>query len=66
MKNILMNTINKLSRELFGDDFNNLNESKQEVVMTEFIINYNQTMRELEQYLTTNSITKTNYILYTN
>ena len=41
MKNILMNTINKLSRELFGDDFNNLNESKQEVVMTEFIINYN-------------------------
>ena len=41
MKNILMHTINKLSRELFSDDFNNLNESKQEVVMTEFIINYN-------------------------
>ena len=66
MKNTLMNTINKLSRELFGDDFNNLNESKQEVVMTEFIINYNQTMRELEQYLTSNSITKINYIPYTN
>ena len=65
MKNILINTINKLSRELFGDDFNDLNESKQEVVMTEFIINYNQTMRELEQYPLTNSITKINYILYT-
>jgi hypothetical protein len=39
--NVLMNTINKLSKELFNDDFNNLDESKQEVVMTEFIINYN-------------------------
>ena len=36
--NVLMNTINKLSKELFNDDFNNLDESKQEVVMTEFII----------------------------
>lgn len=43
--NVLMNTINKLSKELFNDDFNNLDESKQEVVMTEFIINYNQTHR---------------------
>ena len=36
-----MHTINKLSIELFSDEFNNLNESKQEVVITEFIINYN-------------------------
>ena len=41
MKNTLMITINKLSKELFNDKFNNLDESKQEVVMTEFIINYN-------------------------
>ena len=45
--NVLMNTINKLSKELFNDDFNNLDESKQEVVMTEFIINYNQTHRDV-------------------
>ena len=39
--NVLMNTINELSWKLFNNDFCDLDESKQEVVMTEFIINYN-------------------------
>ena len=41
MKNILMNTINELSQKLFNNDFCDLDKSKQELVMTEFIINYN-------------------------
>ena len=45
--NVLMNTINELSWKLFNNDFCDLDESKQEVVMTEFIINYNQTHRDV-------------------
>jgi len=41
MKNILINTLNKLAKKLFNNEFTNLDEAKKEVVLTEFIINYN-------------------------